>query len=317
MLIYGYEDYKIIVCYNLYNEVTLQHEYRENDANDTRFKNKKYVIKSDFETITAKIGTSDLSSVPEKATLYFSESSKFPRYKLEQTKFKRKIKADKADYIVYKPYVPEHSEWLSIYSNNIDTLYIALDVKLDKENVTLLGNYVYPLSDTTKDQLDLAKTSYKYLTDDQLNELCDKYAPDLTDDAFNQILNLTFSSDSENIGLGLKIFATHNVSKYPMTARFLLSCTELRAITANVTIKNLKSQATVITPLYKHLWRNTISYWEINRFYDKCNISEASTEDRAFALRILHKFIKRHRYTDDLSRYRDCSWFNQKYYDEA
>lgn len=317
MLIYGYENYKIIVCYDLYNEVTMQHEYREDDVENTRYKNRKCVLKTDFERISSKINVSDLSSVAPESKLYFSESSKFPRYKLEQTKFKRKIKPDTADYIVYKPYNPDLPEWMTIYSNNTDTLYIALSVKPDKENITLLSQYVYPLSDATKAYLDLTKTNYKYITDDQLNELCDKCAPDLTDDAFNQILNLCFSENVENIGLGLKLFATYNVSKYPMTARFLLSCTDTRVITNNITIKNLKTQADVVFPLYRHLYRNTIGYWDSNRFYEKSYMENVTAEDREFALKILHKFIKMYQYTNDLWRYRDCKWFNQKYYDEA
>jgi hypothetical protein len=317
MLIYGYENYKIIVCYDLYNEVTMQREYREDEVENTRYKNSKYVLKTDFERISSKINISDLSSIASESKLYFSESSKFPRYKLEQTKFKRKIKPDTADYIVYKPYIPDLPEWLNVYSNNIDTLYIALNVKPNKENLTLLTQHVYPLSDATKSYLDLTKTKHKYITDDQLNELCDKCAPDLTDDAFNQILNLCFSENVENIGLGLKLFATYNVSKYPMTARFLLSCTDTRVITNNITIKNLKTQADVVFPLYRHLYRNMVGYWDATRFYNRSNIETATVEDRNFASKILHKFVKIHQYTNDFTRYADCPWFNQKYYDEA
>lgn len=317
MLIYGYENYNIIVCYTMFNEITLQHEYRENDANDTKFKNKKYVLKTDFEQISNKINTSDISTIHPESKLYFSESSKFPRYKLEQTKFKRKIKVDKADYIIYKPYVPESSSWLTIYTDNVNTLFISIDTKPQRENLVLLGNYVYPLSEATQSYLELTKTNYKYLTDDQLNELCDKYAPDLTDDAFEQILNLSFSENAENVGLGLKLFATYNVSKYPMTARFLLSCVNTAIITNNITIKNLKTQANVVYPLYKHMYRNTIGYWDTTRFYEKSIIQNTSSTDTKFALKILHKFIKLHKYTNDMNRYRDCSWFNQKYYDEA
>jgi hypothetical protein len=295
----------------------MQREYREDEVENTRYKNSKYVLKTDFERISSKINISDLSSIAPESKLYFSESSKFPRYKLEQTKFKRKIKPDTADYIVYKPYIPDLPEWLNVYSNNIDTLYIALNVKPNKENLTLLTQHVYPLSDATKSYLDLTKTKHKYITDDQLNELCDKCAPDLTDDAFNQILNLCFSENVENIGLGLKLFATYNVSKYPMTARFLLSCTDTRVITNNITIKNLKTQADVVFPLYRHLYRNMVGYWDATRFYDRSNIETATVEDRNFASKILHKFVKIHQYTNDFTRYADCPWFNQKYYDEA
>ena len=57
---------------------------------------KKY-LKNDISTV---------KSIPNKSKLYFDKSSKFPRFKLEQTEYKRCIKIDKADYIVSKAEKP-------------------------------------------------------------------------------------------------------------------------------------------------------------------------------------------------------------------
>ena len=48
-----------------------------------------------------------------------------------------------------------------------------MDVKPNKENLTLLTQHIYHLSDATKAYLDLTKTNYKYITDSDAHLLTD------------------------------------------------------------------------------------------------------------------------------------------------
>lgn len=312
-MIYGYETYNILVCYTLYNNITDENEYRETPIGQTTLKHYDYVLKSDFENISNQICVSDTSKVPSDAKLCFNATSKFPRFKLEQTNYKRKIKPELADYIIINTEIPVNGSRLYVYTNNVDTLYVCFDCAPANKDAKLLDSMVYTLTSNVKEYLDLHKSNYKYLSDDQLNALCDNCAPDLNLDTLNQIMNLVFSTDKENIELGLKVFASVNVSKYPMTTRYLLSCVNLPAINKNVTIRNLRTQANVVFNIFGHLWYDNISVYSVDRFHEASEIPNASAEDREFAMRVIHRFIKKYVRERDLPA---IKWLNRKYLNE-
>lgn len=67
----------------------------------------KIVIVDDSNNIKWKISSKILGSaikgkIPEDSKLYFTKNSQFPRFKLTETNFKRKLKLDAADYVVVK-----------------------------------------------------------------------------------------------------------------------------------------------------------------------------------------------------------------------
>lgn len=317
MKVYGYENYNIIVCYNLYNEVTTKDEYRESPVSETILRNESYVLKADYERISSSICTSDASQVSANAKLYFDQTSKFPRYKLDQTAYKRKLKPETADYIIINTNINVDSKLLHVYTNNIDTLYLCINhVKPANENAILLDSTVIHLTSQMKSYLDLHKSNYKYLSDDQLNKLCDDYAADLTSENLDQIINLVFNNDSQNIELGLKVFASINVSKYPMTAKFLMSCVDLKHINKNITIKNLISQSGMKRNLVKDMWYDYISPWSVNDFYKTSNIPTATAEDKKYAMKIFYKFIKCHVRERDLSLVRE-PWFDMNEFNKV
>lgn len=317
MKVYGYENYNVIVCYNLYNEVTTKDEYRESPVSETILRNESYVLKTDYERISSSICTSDASQVSANAKLCFDQTSKFPRYKLEQTAYKRKLKPETADYIIINTNINVDSKLLYVYTNNIDTLYLCINhVKPANENAILLDSTVIHLTSQMKSYLDLHKSNYKYLSDDQLNKLCDDYASDLTPENLDQIINLVFSNDSQNIELGLKVFASINVSKYPMTAKFLMSCVDLKHVNKNITIKNLISQSGMKRNLPKDMWYDYISPWSVNDFYKTSNMPTATAEDRKYAMKIFYKFIKCHVRERDLSLVRE-PWFDMNEFNKV
>lgn len=310
-MIYGYENYTNIVCYTLYNNITGENEYRETPVEQTTLKHYDYVLKTDFTNISKQLCVSDISTVPSNAKLCFNATSKFPRFKLEQTEYKRKIKPELADYIIINTDINVNPSQLYVYTNNVDTLYLCFDCAPANKEVTLLDSIVYSLTNAIKEYLDLHKANHKYLSDDQLNMLCDTCAPDLTLETLNQIMNLVFSDDKENIELGLKVYAATNVSKYPMTTRYLMSCVNLPAINKNVTIRNLKTQADIRYNLFGQMWYDHVSDWSVNCFHNKSDMPNATAEDREFALRIIHRFIKKYMRESEIHR---IKWLNREYY---
>ena len=115
--------------------------------------------------------------------------------------------------------------------------------------------------------------------------------------------------DKENIELGLKVYAATNVSKYPMTTRYLMSCVNLPAINKNVTIRNLKTQADVQYNLFGKMWYDNVSEWAVNNFHNRSDMPNATAEDREFALRIVHRFIKKYMRSSEVNR---VKWLNKE-----
>jgi hypothetical protein len=155
-------------------------------------------MESTFEKIKQSICVTDSTTVPKDAKLCFDGSSKFPRYKLEQTGYKRKLKPETADYIIINTDVTGSYSHYRVYTNNVDTLYLCYDnCTIGHSDVTLLDTTLVGMSQQMKSFLDLHKTNYKYLSDDQLNQLCDNCAADLTLENLEQIMSLVFNPDKE------------------------------------------------------------------------------------------------------------------------
>lgn len=182
---------------------------------------------------------STVKSIPDKSKLYFDKSSKFPRFKLEQTEYKRCIKIDKADYIVAKAIKPRVN--YPIYTCIIETpdgyygsregitktechelLNIDIDsIIIHKDSMTckLTQGEITYLNCITN------KYSIPMILDDDLNNIVDNINPILTIDDVDQIYAMLKSSDSETSGLGLKLLTNYNISETPCSVRFILGST--------------------------------------------------------------------------------------------
>lgn len=187
-----------------------------------------------------KNNLSTVKSIPEKSKLYFDKSSKFPRFKLEQTDYKRCIKIDKADYIVAKAEAPS-CNYYTAYVSIIETPdgYYGTRENLTKTDCHNLLNVVMSSiiihNDSIKYKLTQSELVYlncitnKYsvpmILDDDLNSTVDKLNPVLTIDDVDQIYTMLKSSDPETAGLGLKILTNYNVSETPCSTRFILGST--------------------------------------------------------------------------------------------
>ena len=96
-----------------------------------------------------------------------------------------------------------------------------------------------------------------------------------------------------------------------MTTRYLMSCVNLPAINKNVTIRNLKTQADIRYNLFGQMWYDHVSDWAVNCFHNKSDMPNATAEDREFALRIVHRFIKKYMREPEATR---IKWLNKTYY---
>lgn len=78
--------------------------YRDNGifALFRSFYSPHYICKGEVSSLTNKINNNIIKkeNINQSATLYFDKACTFPRYKLQDTNFKRCVKLDKADYIV-------------------------------------------------------------------------------------------------------------------------------------------------------------------------------------------------------------------------
>jgi hypothetical protein len=181
---------------------------------------------------------STVKSIPDKSKLYFDKSSKFPRFKLEQTEYKRCIKIDKADYIVAKAEKPSLYSMYTCVIETPDGYYGSRKDITKTECHELLNidiNSIIIHKDSIKYKLTKGELVYlncitnKYsipmILDDDLNNIVDNINPILTIDDVDQIYTMLKSSDSETSGLGLKLLTNYNISETPCSVRFILGST--------------------------------------------------------------------------------------------
>lgn len=212
-------------------------------------------FKEDFGNYTLK--EADISNIKDDAVFYFTKQSKFPRFKLSDTTYKRCIKYEKADYIVMPritlPYVnyvdtvieTENFYYLSYYQLDRSDFESLLNIHSSqytvKRNVPIYDN----LSDADITLLDIqsGKINKQCITDATLNKLIDSKNQILTTDDIDQIKTMLESSDEETQALGLKILANYNIDETRCTVKYLLSITsnfwKYNSYKNNVSIKNM------------------------------------------------------------------------------
>lgn len=217
---------------NKYDYPLIVDTAKENDNSYCIFvSDLKNYLKNDISTV---------KSIPDKSKLYFDKSSKFPRFKLEQTDYKRCIKINKADYIVAKAEEPDYrygTNYISIIETpngyygtreNITKTECSNLLNIATNLITMHNESIkYKLTQSELVYLNCITNKYSIpmILDDDLNLAVDKLNPVLTIDDVDQIYTMLKSSDPETAGLGLKILTNYNVSETPCSARFILGST--------------------------------------------------------------------------------------------
>ena len=190
-----------------------------------------------------------VSNIEENSKIYFYKQSKFPRFKLQETSYKRVIKQDKADYFEI-PKIPNYTYFGEFYifendcavfmvNKNIIDTYADGDLKIFLEKLEAIENrsnfnpeptYIGPIYKVKKSEsyiFDFVEKfpNTKIILDSKMNEIVIKAFQPITEDDVNTILPMLKSSDSETIGLGLKLLANTDITATPYLAYTILNHT--------------------------------------------------------------------------------------------
>ena len=190
-----------------------------------------------------------VSNIEENSKIYFYKQSKFPRFKLQETSYKRVIKQDKADYFEI-PKIPNYTYFGDFYifendcavfmvNKNIIDTYADGDLKIFLEKLEAIENrsnfnpeptYIGPIYKIKKSEsyiFDFVEKfpNTKIILDSKMNEIVSKAFQPITENDVNTILPMLKSSDSETIGLGLKLLANTDITATPYLAYTILNHT--------------------------------------------------------------------------------------------
>ena len=204
--------------------------------------------------VNAKLKTL-VSTLTPNATLYFSASSEFPRFKLADTGYKRCIKIEKADFIVIGKlnldqcdncYLFEDEEYF--YLVDYDRMYFSY--RSDKNKVaafkanpeqyirdhhlyygatlTLVyhGPICYGQAGSTDVEHIMNGDYKKIITDKELDAAINGNFDKLDADTVSSICDMLDSPDKVTKGVGLKVLTGYNVQATPLTVRTMIGLRE-------------------------------------------------------------------------------------------
>lgn len=200
-----------------------------------------------IKEITNDINNKFITSIKDAANLYFYKQSKFPRFKLQETNYKRVIKQDKADYFVVPQkvdvdyfgdyYVCENDCAVFLIKDNVIDFFA--DGDFDKflkvlESIDNRANFdakptyfgpIYRVKENNSFIFDLIEKfpNMKVITDKDMDSIVCKKFQAMTENDLNTILPMLKSNDKETVGLGLKLIANMNVLETPYLVHAVLS----------------------------------------------------------------------------------------------
>lgn len=198
------------------------------------------------------------STLTPNATLYFSASSEFPRFKLTDTGYKRCIKVEKADFIVMgKLKLDQHSNCYlfedeeHFYLVDCDRMYFKYKSDQNKVNafkanpeqyirnhhlyygatLTLVhhGAICYGLGGSADVEHIMNGDYKKTITDKDLDSAINGSFDKLDADTLASICDMLDSPDKVTKGVGLKLLTGYNVQATPLTIRTMLGLRECLA----------------------------------------------------------------------------------------
>lgn len=238
---------------NLGDEAVLNNIWDTEDYNFSH-SHKYNIYPATKSAVEAKLKTL-ASTLTPNATLYFSASSEFPRFKLTDTGYKRCIKIDKADFIVMGKlklnqcnncYLFEDEEYFYLIDYNRMYFHYRSDqykVSAFKTNpeqyirnhhlyygatLTLVhhGEICYGQAGST-DVEHIMNGDYKrIITDKDLDLAINGNFDKLDADTVSSICDMLDSPDKVTKGVGLKILTGYNVQATPLTIRTMLGLRE-------------------------------------------------------------------------------------------
>ena len=199
---------------------------------------------TNYKDLVKKINDTIVTSTKEGSVLYFDKSSKFPRFKLSQTSYKRCVKIEKADCIVAKKFDANQIALYTncdcyVFENEYGTLCVVPESYVKsyangslKDFFELLKN-LDSFPDLKEDPIYkgrlccVFKTPSIYLEnlinnkplpimeDTTLDNEVNKTFEKITEEDIETIIPMLNSSDSESVSLGLKLLSNTNVTETP------------------------------------------------------------------------------------------------------
>ena len=251
-----YKNKPVLVLYrncNLGDEAALNNIWVS--GNYTFRESYKYSIyPATKSTVNAKLKTL-VSTLTPNATLYFSASSEFPRFKLADTGYKRCIKIEKADFIVMGKlnlnqcdncYLFEDEE--HFYLVDYDRMYFSYRSDQNKvgafkanpeqyirdhhlyygATLTLVyhGPICYGQAGSTDVEHIMNGDYKKIITDKDLDAAINGNFDKLDADTVSSICDMLDSPDKVTKGVGLKVLTGYNVQATPLTVRTMIGLRE-------------------------------------------------------------------------------------------
>lgn len=211
-----------------------------------------YGILSSQSSINTKINSIN-NSLSSPCKLYFGKTSKFPRFKLQDTSFKRCIKPEKADTVVVGCIEVSRTFDLTLYqdeeyiyaidSNNLNrawgttkdniNAFIKNPAQYIRDNNLFYGaefKFLYegPVCaftfNTYTDVMNIMNNVYtNIINDETLDKEINQGFESITEEDLNSILDMLDSSDLSTVDIGLKMLCGYNVNELPLTINFILS----------------------------------------------------------------------------------------------
>lgn len=206
---------------------------------------------TNYKDLVKKVNDTIVTSAKEGSTLYFDKSSKFPRFKLSQTSYKRCIKIEKADCIIAKKFDASQINLYTncdcyVFENEYGTLCVVPESYIKsyangsvKDFFELLKNLdSYP--DLKEEPIYkgrlccVCKTPSIYLEnlinnkplpimeDTTLDNEVNKTFEKITEEDIETIIPMLNSSDYESVSLGLKLLSNTNVIEAPYLTTAIL-----------------------------------------------------------------------------------------------
>ena len=207
-----------------------------------------------------------VSPLTPNATLYFSSSSDFPRFKLADSGYKRCIKIEKADFVVMGKLAIEELDTCTLFEDEesfylIDFNRMYFNYRSDQNKIntfkadperyirshhlyygatlTLVYNGPICYSQGKGAELEhIMNGDYKKIvTDEDLDTVINGTFDKLDKDSVASICDMLDSPDKVTRGLGLKILTGYNIQATPLTVRTMLglreniaSCSEWKGV---------------------------------------------------------------------------------------
>lgn len=252
--------------------------------------------------------------------LYFHKTSNYPRFKLQYSDFKRCIKLESADVVVYDSlqfdktiksyntainYRATHSECVFIKDNDKYILATTSDfAKISSRNEILPEMIKNNLVDENAEILysgNVVSNMYGrnwndfivnvienifpgVISDTDLDAMINGNCETLDEESLMSIQDMLQSTDSTVVGMGLKLLTNYNVDQYRATIKVMLDCN----------IQNIKNSSAWNLTAIKQL-RQTLNYKEpYNLSFPNCILCNPLDKNIKYSpqdLDLVHKIV--------------------------